>query len=102
MRIRRQIPGILTTLFLCLMAAAARGEDNWPQWRGPAQNNVSDATGLPLTWSDTENIVWKTPLPSWSGGSPIIWGERVFVTSPSKSEAQAGDAVEAGRDPGGS
>ncbi|MGI6458505.1 MAG: PQQ-binding-like beta-propeller repeat protein [Candidatus Hydrogenedentales bacterium] len=103
MRTRRQIiPGLVLALIWCLAGVAAQGEEHWPQWRGPAQNNVSDATGLPLTWSDTENIVWKTPLPSWSGGSPVIWGERVFVTSPSKSDRADGDGdTKAERDPGG-
>jgi outer membrane protein assembly factor BamB len=59
------------------------GNDNWPQWRGPSLNGTSDSTGLPLKWSDTENVAWKVELPSRSGSTPIIWGDRVFVTSPS-------------------
>jgi hypothetical protein len=51
----------------------ARAEENWPQWRGPHGNRVSNAVGLPTTWSLTENIAWKTPLPSWGAGTPIIW-----------------------------
>ena len=79
-------------------------QENWPQWRGPDQNGVGTATGLPLTWSGTENIVWKTPLPSWSGATPIIWGDRIFVTSPSESEAGGEQQMddEEDRDPGGS
>lgn len=85
-----------------VLAGAVGAEENWPQWRGPAQNNVSDATGLPVSWSEAGNIVWKTPLPWWSGGSPVIWGERVFVTSPSKPETAQDGAVEhMERDPGG-
>ena len=49
-----------------------------------AGNGISDATDLPVTWSLEKNIVWKAALPSWSGGTPIIWGDRVFVTSPSE------------------
>jgi outer membrane protein assembly factor BamB len=72
-------------LFALLMTPClALADDNWPQWRGPNQNGVADARDLPETWSETENIVWKTPLPSWSGSSPIVWGDKVFVTSPSK------------------
>jgi outer membrane protein assembly factor BamB len=62
--------------------------DNWPQWRGPAQNGVSDSTGLPLAWGPDQNIVWKTELPSWSGGTPIIWGDRIFLTSPAQPDPE--------------
>lgn len=86
MYFRKIAAGSVILLGPLVLGGLAEAEDNWPQWRGPAQNNVSDATELPLTWSDTENIAWKTPLPSWSGASPVIWGNRVFVTSPSKSE----------------
>ncbi len=55
--------------------------DNWPQWRGPNLNGTSDASGLALTWSTTENVVWRTRLPSWAAATPIIWGDTVFVTS---------------------
>ncbi len=78
-------------LALMLVASQVSAQENWPQWRGPDGNGVSAATGLPETWSDTENIVWKTPLPSWSGATPIIWGDRIFVMSPSKPEEGAGD-----------
>ena len=62
---------------------AQEDHENWPQWRGPDLNGVSPSTGLPVTWSLDENIVWKTELPSWSGATPIIWGDRIFITSPS-------------------
>ncbi|HUW61263.1 MAG TPA: PQQ-binding-like beta-propeller repeat protein [Candidatus Bathyarchaeia archaeon] len=71
-------------LFAVLLAPGlVCADDNWPQWRGPNQNGVADARDLPETWSKTQNIVWKMPLPSWSGSSPIVWGDTVFVTSPS-------------------
>ena len=66
----------------------AAGE-NWPQWRGPYQTGVSDAENLPTTWSGTENIVWKTALPSWSGGTPIVWGDKIFLTSPTKGTGES-------------
>ncbi len=55
------------------------GADNWPQWRGAEQIGVSRETGLPTSWSETENITWKLPLPMWSGATPIIWGEHIFL-----------------------
>ncbi len=91
-------------LALMVFTGAVDADENWPQFRGPSQNNVSTAVGLPETWSDTENIVWKTPMPSWSGSSPVIWGDRVFVTSPSTpDDSESGEPVaqSALRGPGG-
>jgi outer membrane protein assembly factor BamB len=64
-----------------LLLGAAHADENWPQWRGPALNGTSTSTGLPEKWSETENIKWKAKLPSWSGSTPIIWGDRIFVAS---------------------
>ncbi|MFZ5829599.1 MAG: PQQ-binding-like beta-propeller repeat protein [Planctomycetota bacterium] len=54
---------------------------DWPQFLGPAGNNVSEETGLPTTWSSTENIVWKTAMPGFGTSSPIIVGDRIFLTA---------------------
>jgi outer membrane protein assembly factor BamB len=63
-----------------LLATPATGQgDDWPQWRGPALDGSSTETGLPVSWSPTENIAWKLELPAWSGSTPIIWGETVFL-----------------------
>jgi outer membrane protein assembly factor BamB len=90
----RKIAYIALTIIGLAAITVATAENNWPQWRGPSQNGVSDAQNLPTTWSGTENIVWKTPLPAWSGSTPVIWGDRVFVISPSKSEAKPQTAPE--------
>jgi outer membrane protein assembly factor BamB len=81
-------------------SASSPAGQNWPQWRGPEGNGLSRATNLPATWSLEKNIVWKTPLPSWSGGTPIIWGDRIFVTSPSKPAANNPDAQTPGQGAG--
>ena len=89
-------------LFLSLSIAlggSALGGDNWPQWRGPSLNGTSDSTGLPLQWSDSENVAWKVKLPSWSGATPAIWGDRVFVTS--ASERVDGDTAPVKKKMGG-
>src|SRR5262245_12420316 len=52
---------------------------NWPAWRGPTRDGVSDETNLPLKWSPSENIAWKLPLPQWSGATPIIWSNTIFL-----------------------
>ena len=67
------------TIALVWIAAAAPSAENWPQWRGPALNGVSDEKNLPVHWSTTENIAWKLALPAWSGSTPIVWGDRVFL-----------------------
>jgi len=56
--------------------------ENWPQWRGPHFNGSTTEKNLPTTWSATENVVWKTPLPGVSGATPAIWGDYIFVSSP--------------------
>jgi outer membrane protein assembly factor BamB len=60
-------------------AVATLQADNWPHWRGPAMNGLSSEKGLPLKWSETENIAWKVPMPGRSGSTPIIWGEHIFL-----------------------
>jgi outer membrane protein assembly factor BamB len=76
------------SLALLAFAALAFANDNWPQWRGPTGNGVSDSKNLPTTWNAQtgENIVWKVGLPSWSGGTPVIWGDHIFLTSPSEDD----------------
>lgn len=64
-------------LFLCLSVTAVA--ENWPQWRGPSLDGSSSEKNLPVTWSKTENVTWQIPMPSRSGSTPIIWGERIFL-----------------------
>jgi len=66
--------------FVVLLAAAAGGAD-WPQFRGPAGDGKSSEKGLPTTWSATENVVWKTPLPGPGSSSPIFVGDRIYLTA---------------------
>ncbi len=54
---------------------------HWPGWRGSSGQGLSAETKLPLKWSATENIAWKTPLPGDAWSSPIVWGNRIFVTT---------------------
>ena len=58
-----------------------RAADNWPQFRGPAASGVSANSGLPDTWSAAEHIEWKTEIPGRGWSSPIVWGEKIFVTT---------------------
>ncbi len=68
----------LSLLLLC-GATAALSAENWPQWRGPALNGLSGEKNLPLRWSPAENVTWKLALPAWSGSSPIVWGDLIFL-----------------------
>lgn len=78
--------------FDCLAMAAililtARGfAADWPHWRGPHMNGVSDERNLPLQWSTTENVTWKLDMPSWTGSTPIIWGELIFLNVADNTE----------------
>jgi outer membrane protein assembly factor BamB len=69
---------LIFVLVLTSFATRATAE-NWPQWRGPSLNGVSGETGIPISWSTTENVTWKLELPAWSGSTPIIWEERIFL-----------------------
>lgn len=64
---------------LCLICISVTAE-NWPQWRGPNLDGSSGEKNLPVAWSKTENVTWQLPMPSRSGSTPIIWGERIFLS----------------------
>ena len=71
---------VIVTLGLAgVLASVPVSADNWPQWRGPALNGTSAEAGLPVRWSPTENVEWKLAMPSWSGSTPIVWGDRIFL-----------------------
>ena len=59
----------------------AAPETNWPMWRGPHGDGRSDETDVPTRWSATENVTWKVNLPGWGHSSPVVWGDKIFVTS---------------------
>ncbi|HKY04146.1 MAG TPA: PQQ-binding-like beta-propeller repeat protein [Blastocatellia bacterium] len=72
--------GAIAACSLILLTIATRA-DNWPQWRGPRSQGVSTETRLPVTWSSTESVRWKTALPGPGHSSPITWGNRIFLTA---------------------
>lgn len=71
----------MKTTLLALAAVSLYGGDTWPQFRGPQATGVADDPALPVKWSATENISWKTDIPGSGWSSPIIAGGRVFVTA---------------------
>jgi outer membrane protein assembly factor BamB len=71
-----------TTAFALLaLCAAGPSAEQWPDWRGPSSSGVSSEAKLPVRWSDSENIAWKSSLIGLGICSPIVWGDLVFVTS---------------------
>jgi outer membrane protein assembly factor BamB len=76
--------GILALGVLLLAAIAAPGagpDDNWPQWRGPSGLGISPATNYPDVWAPDKNVAWKTEVPGRGHSSPVVWGDRVFLTT---------------------
>ena len=71
---------ILTSLVVCLTSFSASAE-NWPRFRGPGGQGHSTETQVPLHWSKSENLAWRTEIPGLGWSSPVVWGNRVVVTS---------------------
>jgi outer membrane protein assembly factor BamB len=67
-------------LLLCSMTVLAHAE-NWPQWRGPRLDGTSAETNVPVSWTETSNVLWKTELPGLGHASPIVFGGKVFTVS---------------------
>ena len=59
--------------------------ENWPCFRGPTRQGISHEEGIPLKWSATSNIIWKTPIPGEGWSSPIVFDDRVYVTTSTNS-----------------
>ena len=70
----------MSFLLLALMLGADGDARQWPGFRGDG-SSTSTAKNLPLTWSPTENLAWRTPLPGYGQSSPVVWGGRAFVTA---------------------
>ena len=70
--------GILVTMIIGLQAEETT---NWPQFRGPGARGVAKGKGLPTTWNTTENVKWCVPVPGRGWSSPVIWGDKVFLSS---------------------
>jgi hypothetical protein len=78
---------ILFLLSLFFFAWTGARAEEWPCFRGPSHQGTSSESGLPLRWSGSENIAWKVDVPGRGWSSPIVWGDRVFVTSASDDGA---------------
>jgi len=71
-----RIAVVVLVILSCLTLANA---ENWPQWRGPNLNGLSNEKNLPMRWNTEENVTWKLAMPGWSGSTPVIWRDLVFM-----------------------
>ena len=71
----------IASTFLFLLLPCFAGSDDWPGWRGPTGNGISLLKNLPTSWLADKNIAWKVPLPGKGQSSPVVWGNRIFITA---------------------
>ena len=79
MFVRRAV--CLSSFLLCGLVALPAQAENWPQWRGAKLDGISREKGLPIRWSKTENVAWRLPLPGPAGATPVVWDDRIYLTS---------------------
>lgn len=82
LRFKRPIhaAGLLLSAFLLLSGAQATGQDNWPTWRGPEGTGVA-RSAVATSWSDEENVGWRTAIPGRGFSTPIVWDNRIYLTT---------------------
>src|SRR5262245_53450011 len=73
-------PGLIFGLGLLAVLQAAAAE-NWPHWRGPSYTGASSEKSLPTKFSKTENVAWSVDLPGRSAATPVVWEDKIFVSS---------------------
>ncbi len=76
----RNILSLILVTMICSTIQAA----DWPAWRGPTGQGFCEEKGVLLHWSDTENVKWKVPLEHQGNSTPVVWGERIFLTQANK------------------
>ena len=81
MKMKVQITAAVFAILIGLPVGIWAENGDWPHWRGPENNGISSETGLPASWSATENVKWRLALPGSAPSTPVIWGERIFLTS---------------------
>ena len=70
---------VLAVSVIALVFLQGSEAGNWPQWRGPTLDGISPEKALPVSWDRQKNITWELPLPSFSGSTPIVWGDSIFL-----------------------
>ena len=64
-----------------MIAVEGEGAKYWPRWRGPSGQGYAATGGYPDTWSATQNVAWRTAVPGRGNSSPIVWADRIFLTT---------------------
>jgi outer membrane protein assembly factor BamB len=82
------IPLRTTAVALLIGALPAAAQENWPQFRGPSAAGISSNASLPTQWGTSQNVRWKVPVTGVAWSSPVIWGNRVFITTAVSDEPQ--------------
>jgi outer membrane protein assembly factor BamB len=80
----------LLPIVIAMSALTFAAADDWPGWRGPTANGISPLKNIPSSWSADRNIAWKTPLEGRGLSSPVVWGDRIFLTADIEGEAVEG------------
>ena len=78
---KHALKNALTFLLVVFILTANSFADNWQQWRGMHNDGVSNETEAPIQWSQTENVKWRLPLPGEAASTPIVWEDKIFLTS---------------------
>ena len=95
MKLTRRISfALIAAVSLGIAATVSSSAGNWPQWRGPDGTGISTEKNLPAEWNTSKNIKWKTPIDGRGHSSPIVWDNRIFVTT-----AIEGDVVDGAKAP---
>src|SRR5262245_22247576 len=84
----RIVLAVVGTVYFVTTAFANEPSRNWPRWRGPNADGIADNRNLPNQWSQSENIHWSVRLPGWGTSSPVVYGNRLFVTSELNQEGK--------------
>jgi outer membrane protein assembly factor BamB len=79
-RVGRSVVAMLVLLSLPALAPASSRADDWPNWRGPAQDGVAAGSGYATEWGPEKNVLWRTALPGTGASTPAVQGDRVVVT----------------------
>lgn len=88
--VKIRIPIVIGLLLVLTTITFRVGAANWPQWRGPGGSGVSTEKNLPTEWSATKNIKWKTPIAGRGHSSPVVWGNKLFLTTAIEGEVVPG------------
>lgn len=98
----------LSLIFIWSAQSAVPSDRFWPQWRGPLMTGVAPHADPPTEWSETKNVAWKTEIPGKGSGTPVIWGDKIFVltavptdkAAPAKPEEPAAEGAQRRRPSG--